>query len=111
MHTPEPSNRAAFIRRSTDAAEIIEVFGDIDMLNESEFRDSIVQASNLGNPVIVDLNRCTFICSRGLHVLFECSKGQPAGALSVTARPQIAHLFDIVGLSGLIESPGGAAEA
>jgi anti-anti-sigma factor len=104
------AHRGAFIRRSTDAAEIIDVFGEVDMVNEHEFRDSVLQAAfDERRPIVVDLTRCTFICSRGLHVLFDLSRSRPSGSLSVTAPPNIARLFDIVGLSELVENPDRAS--
>ena len=110
-HLPNRANRGAFIHRSTDAAEIIDVFGEIDTEDEDEFRDSILQASALTRPIVVDLTKCTFLCSRGLHVLSDFFDRLPVGFLTVTAPSRIARLFDMVGLSALVESRGQVYEA
>ena len=102
MHAHTEANRGAFIQRSADHAEYVEVFGDIDLVNEAEFRESIARAYAAGRPVVVDLTRCTYISSRGLHVLFEQHERSAKGMLRINATPQIARLFDIVGLSQVL---------
>jgi anti-anti-sigma factor len=97
-------HRGAFIRQSSDAGEIIHVFGEVDMVNESEFRESILKAADRDCPIVVDLTKCTFFCSSGLHVLFDLSNGRLAGSLSVRVSRQIARLFEVVGLTSLIEA-------
>ena len=109
-YKPNPANLGAFIQQSTDAAEFVHVYGDVDMINEGEFRDSILRASTAQRPVIVDLTKCTFICSRGLHVLFELRDLQEKGALSVVAPSHIARLFNIVGLPEMVDVRDGAPQ-
>jgi anti-sigma B factor antagonist len=68
---------------------IAEVTGDIDVTTVSGLRERLFGLADGGHPLIVDLNRITFIDSSGLGVLVGslhvvCSRPQPRRLLWMT---------------------------
>lgn len=94
------TNLAAFIRTSTPISEVLHVCGDIDLINEGEFRAAIDDLSASGLPIVVDLTKCTYIGSSGFHVLAACHDER--GGIRVVAPDRIEKLLHIVGLSSIV---------
>ena len=80
---------------------IAEVTGDMDMSTVAALRERLSGLADSGKPLIVDLNRISFIDSAGLGVLVGAARraGAHGGSLHVVcARPQIRQLFRLTGL-------------
>jgi anti-anti-sigma factor len=88
------------VRRERGAV-IAEVTGDIDMSTVAGLRERLFGLADSGQPLIVDLNRITFIDSAGLGVLAGAARraGQHGGSLhAVCSRPQTRKLLWLTGV-------------
>ena len=88
------------IRRERGIA-IVEVTGDIDMSTVAELRERLSGLADSGQPLIVDLNRVTFIDSTGLGALVAAARRAAAhgGSLhAVCSRPQTRKLLWLTGV-------------
>ncbi len=80
---------------------IAEVTGDIDMSTVPGLRERLFGLADSGQPVIVDLNRITFIDSAGLGALIATSRraSEHGGSLhAVCSRPQTRKLLWLTGV-------------
>jgi anti-sigma B factor antagonist len=80
---------------------IAEVTGDIDMSTVPGLRGRLFELADSGQPLIVDLNRITFIDSAGLGVLVGTARRADAhgGSLhAVCSRPQTRKLLWLTGV-------------
>ena len=80
---------------------IAEVTGDIDMSTVAGLRECLFGLAESGQPLIVDLNRVTFIDSAGLGVLVSAARraGVHGGSLhAVCSRPQTRKLLWLTGV-------------
>ncbi len=80
---------------------IAEVTGDIDMSTVPGLRERLFELADSGQPLIVDLNRITFIDSAGLGVLVGTARRADAhgGSLhAVCSRPQTRKLLWLTGV-------------
>jgi len=88
------------VRRERGAV-IAEVTGDIDMSTVAGLRERLFGLADSGQPLIVDLNRITFIDSAGLGVLVGTARRAAAhgGSLhAVCSRPQTRKLLWLTGV-------------
>ena len=87
--------------RREGGAVIAEVTGDIDMSTVAGLRERLFGLADSGQPLIVDLNRVTFIDSAGLGVLVGAARhaGVHGGSLhAVCSRPQTRKLLWLTGV-------------
>jgi anti-sigma B factor antagonist len=80
---------------------IAEVTGDIELSTVAGLRERLFRLADSGQPVIVDLNRITFIDSAGLGVLIAAARraGEHGGSLhAVCSRPQTRQLLWLTGV-------------
>jgi anti-sigma B factor antagonist len=80
---------------------IAEVTGDIDMSTAARVRERLFGLADSGQPLIVDLNRITFIDSAGLGVLIGAARRADVhgGSLhAVCSRPQTRRLLLLTGV-------------
>ncbi len=80
---------------------IAEVAGDVDMATVPGLRERLVGLADTGQPLIVDLNRVTFIDSSGLGMLVGAARHAAAhgGSLhAVCSRPQTRKLLWLTGV-------------
>jgi len=80
---------------------IAEVTGDIDMSAAAGLRERLFGLADSGQPLIVDLNRITFIDSAGLGLLIGAARraGVHGGSLHVVcSRPQPRRLLWLTGV-------------
>lgn len=80
---------------------IAEVAGDMDMSTAAGLRERLLGLAGSGQPLIVDLNRVTFIDSAGLGVLVGVARHAVAhgGSLhAVCSRPQVRKLLWLTGV-------------
>jgi anti-sigma B factor antagonist len=92
--------RSVTVRRERGVV-IAEVTGDIDMSTVPGLRERLFGLADSGQPVIVDLNRVTFIDSAGLGVLIATARraGGHGGSLhAVCSRPQTRKLLWLTGV-------------
>lgn len=88
------------VRRERGAV-IAEVTGDIDMSTVAGLRERLFGLADSGQPLIVDLNRITFIDSAGLGVLVSAARRADVhgGSLyAVCSRPQTRKLLWLTGV-------------
>lgn len=88
------------VRRERGAV-IAEVTGGIDMSTVAGLRERLFELADSGQPLIVDLNRITFIDSAGLGVLVGVARRADAhgGSLhAVCSRPQTRKLLWLTGV-------------
>ena len=88
------------VRREHDAV-IAEVTGDIDASTVDGLRERLFGLADSGQPLIIDLNRVTFIDSAGLGALISAARraDQHGGALhAVCSRPQPRKLLWLTGV-------------
>ena len=80
---------------------IAEISGDIDMSTAAELRERLARVAGSGQPLIVDLNRITFIDSTGLGALIATARHASAhgGSLhAVCSQPQVRKLLWMTGV-------------
>ena len=80
---------------------IAEVTGDIDMSTVAGLRERLFRLADGGQPLIVDLNRITFIDSAGLGLLISVARRahEHGGSLhAVCSRPQTRKLLWLTGV-------------
>ena len=80
---------------------IAEVTGEIDMSTAARLREGLTRLAGSGQPLIVDLNRITFIDSAGLGVLVAAARqaGAHGGSLhAVCSQPQVRKLLWMTGV-------------
>jgi len=80
---------------------IAEVAGDLDMSTVPRLREHLFTLADSGQPLIVDLNRITFIDSAGLGVLIATARraGVHGGSLhAVCSQPQPRRLLWMTGV-------------
>lgn len=88
------------VRRERGAV-IAEVAGDIDLSTVAELRGQLFGLAEGGEPLIVDLNRVTFIDSTGLGVLIAVARRAAAHGTdlhAVCSRPQTRKLLWLTGV-------------
>jgi anti-sigma B factor antagonist len=87
--------------RHERAVAIVEVTGDIDLTTVAELRERLFALADQGQPLIIDLNRVTFIDSAGLGVLIGAARraGEHGGSLhAVCSQPQPRKLLWMTGV-------------
>lgn len=80
---------------------ITEVTGDMDMSTVAGLRERVFGLADSGQPLIVDLNRITFIDSTGLGALIGAARRAQAHGGTVHAvcsRPQTRKLLWLTGV-------------
>ncbi|HEY7262821.1 MAG TPA: STAS domain-containing protein [Trebonia sp.] len=91
----------SFTVRRERGVVIAEVTGDIDMSTVSGLRGRLFELADSGQPLIVDLNRITFIDSAGLGLLIGAARraGAHGGSLhAVCSRPETRKLLWLTGV-------------
>jgi anti-anti-sigma factor len=87
--------------RHERGVDIAEVTGDIDVSTVSGLRERLLGLADSGQPLIVDLNRVSFIDSAGLGVLVAVARraSQRGGSLhAVCSRPPTRKLLWMTGV-------------
>jgi len=64
----------ALVHESTDRAEIVHVFGDLDLVSAPEFESHMVKSVRIGKGLIVNLLGCKYIDSTALAALVRAQK-------------------------------------
>jgi anti-sigma B factor antagonist len=80
---------------------IAAVSGDVDMSTVAGLRERLFELADGGQPLIVDLNRVTFIDSTGLGVLIGAARRAAVHGTSlhaVCSRPQTRRLLWLTGV-------------
>lgn len=93
---------------------VVEVTGDIDLTMVAELRERLFALADEGQPLIVDLNRVTFIDSAGLGVLIGAARrvGGRGGSLhAVCSQPQPRKLLWMTGVDRRIPLSATVDEA
>jgi anti-sigma B factor antagonist len=93
---------------------LVTVAGEIDIATVPQLRERLAAAAASGRPLIVDLDRVTFIDASGLGVLASAARRAAAHGASlhaVCARHQVQRLFTITGLDRQIPLARTVTEA
>ncbi|MGH3152807.1 MAG: STAS domain-containing protein [Streptosporangiaceae bacterium] len=87
--------------RSERGVVVAAVTGDIDISTVTQVRERLSELADSGQPLIVDLNRVTFIDSAGLGALVGAARvaAVHGGSVhAVCARPQTRKLLWLTGV-------------
>ena len=87
--------------RRERGVSIAEINGDIDLSTVAGLRERLIELADSGQPLIIDLNRVTFIDSTGLGVLVRAARhaDQHGGSLhAVCSSPQTRKLLWLTGV-------------
>jgi anti-sigma B factor antagonist len=101
------------VRNEREVA-IVEVTGDIDLTTVAKLRERLFALADEGQPLIIDLNRVTFIDSAGLGVLIGTARRVDAhgGSLhAVCSQPQPRKLLWMTGVDRRIPVSATVDEA
>ena len=93
---------------------LVTVAGEVDIATAPQLRERLAAPTASGPPLIVDLDRVTFIDAAGLGVLASAARRAAARGASlhaVCARHQIQRLFTITGLDRQIPLARTVTEA
>jgi anti-sigma B factor antagonist len=93
---------------------LVTVAGEIDIATVRQLRERLAAPAASGRPLIVDLDRVTFIDAAGLGVLASAARRATARGASlhaVCARHQVQRLFTITGLDRQIPLARTVTEA
>jgi anti-sigma B factor antagonist len=93
---------------------IAEVIGDIDLTTVAGLRERLFALADEGQPLIIDLNRVTFIDSAGLGVLIGAARrvnGHGASLHAVCSQPQPRKLLWMTGVDRRIPLSATVDEA
>lgn len=98
--TPTLADAAAFIHDETVYADVLHVFGEVDLRNADAFEAAIDGAIGPTLPLIADLESCRYIDSSGLRALIF-AKRRYAERFLVVIPPgnSIRRVFDITRLT------------
>lgn len=95
-------------RKYVDGAVVVTVAGELDMLTTPRLRVAVSEALDeaMGEPVIVDLTKVTFLGSPGLAALVEAvrranQRGGPLRIVVDNARPVIRPI-ELTGLDDVL---------
>jgi anti-anti-sigma factor len=64
----------ALIHESIDRAEIVHVFGDLDLVSASDFESHMVKSVRIGKRLVVNLLDCVYIDSTALAALVRAQR-------------------------------------
>jgi anti-sigma B factor antagonist len=85
-----------------DGTTVVHVVGDLDVTTVKRFREAVVTGLPPG-PLLVDLGRCDFLDSAGLHLLFQLVRPRDgrrtAVSFLVPAECPVARVVEIAGLA------------
>jgi anti-anti-sigma factor len=96
-------SRPAIVRDSCELAEVVHVFGELDMSTADELREAIEGARGIASVVVVDLGQCRYIDSSILHVLANAAKDLgDAFRVALPAGGQLEKLFAITRLNAFV---------
>lgn len=87
--------------RREHGVTILEVTGEIDLSTVPRLRERLFELADSGQPLIIDLNRITFIDSSGLGVLVATARRASVHGASlhaVCSRPQTRKLLWLTGV-------------
>jgi anti-anti-sigma factor len=89
----------ALVHESRPEAELLRVFGEIDLTSVEQLRDAIERSAANGAHIIVDLSPCTYIDSTILSVLIRASETY-AGRFQIAVAPAgiVRRVFTITSL-------------
>jgi anti-anti-sigma factor len=92
-------SQTAIVHESLPEAELLRVFGEIDLTSVDELRGAIDRSASDGAHVIVDLVPCTYIDSTILSVLIRASETY-AGRFQIAIAPTgiVRRVFTITSL-------------
>ena len=100
--------------RSERGVVIAAVVGDIDLSTVAGLRERLSELADSGQPLLLDLNRVTFIDSTGLGVLVGVSRRAAVHGTSVHAvcsQPQTRKLLWLTGVDRRIPLADTVEEA
>jgi anti-sigma B factor antagonist len=95
------SNEPSVTVRREDDVVLAEISGDIDISTAAGLRERLFELADHGKPLIVDLNRITFIDSTGLGALVAVARRADAHGGSLHAVCSQPHTRKLLWLTGV----------
>ena len=93
---------ARVVRSGTRAVRVV-ASGELDLAAAPQLDDALRQALATADDIIVDLSAVRFIDSTGLYTIVGAVREAETSGVSLrirsTLRPQVARLFEIVGMA------------
>ena len=100
---PEGRFDGVLVRENIAFAEVVHVFGELDVTSASELYDAIEDAARTGTTVVVDLEPCRYLDSSTLSVLTRASHAYAGRFLIlVPAHCPARRLFAVTSLLELL---------
>jgi anti-anti-sigma factor len=105
-----------FSNRTVAEAAVIEVVGEVDVANVSQFADELERASNSGcSTIVVSFERATYIDSATVNALLHSAdrlreKGQRL-AVAMPSDNRCGRIFRLIGLDKLLPIKESVSEA
>ena len=97
-----------FTSRPYDKAHVFEIHGSLDASSSMDLNDSLTQALQNGQVrLIFDLTSLEYTSSAGLRVLLSIAKEarkQGGDVRLVAPRPEVKKVFEMSGLSNILQS-------
>jgi anti-sigma B factor antagonist len=93
---------------------IVEVTGNVDLTSVAELRERLFALADEGQPLIIDLDRVTFIDSAGLGVMIGAARrveGHGCSLHAVCSQPQPRKLLWMTGVDRRIPLSATVDEA
>jgi anti-sigma B factor antagonist len=84
-----------------DGAVVVVVEGEVDLCAAPDFKQSLARAgASPARPIVVDLDRVSFMDSAGMHVLLQFSISDPGRERLALTRgsPQVRRLLELTGV-------------
>ena len=102
MSQKDASEEAPFRCQTAVEADrvVLSVYSDIDIASVAQFRAALESAIAAEKPIVVDLTACDYLDSTGISTLVSAHNAKVS--IGVVASRQAAKIFDIVGLTSLL---------
>lgn len=97
-------DRLELVLTHLDGVAVVTVRGEIDALTAPRFQDTIQVACELGEPVVLDMTRVTFMDSSGVSALIVSSQvaGELAGSVRIQeSSAEVRRVLSIAGLDAM----------
>jgi anti-sigma B factor antagonist len=107
-------DRLSVTVRRGDGPAVITVSGEVDLSTVSQLRERLFELADDGEPLIVDLEKVTFIDSTGLGALvgaYRRAAAHGGSVHAVCARPQVCKLLWMTGVAGRVPLSASLDEA
>lgn len=102
----------AFIHESVEKAEIVHVFGEVDIATSPQLESILLTSVRIGKRIIVNLAECNYIDSTVISVLLRAQRALGEHLrLVVTKAGGVNRVLSITGVTQILRLSPSLAEA